>query len=95
MGIKGLNISMIVSISFDTEAMPRFHPQQREQDIGRLHVGQPARMIADDFNCNVRKIECLRVRHNATNSTNDRPRCSRPEQINGPSTFAESVHHSY
>jgi hypothetical protein len=36
MGIKGLKISMIVSISFDTEAMPRLNPQQREQVIGRL-----------------------------------------------------------
>ena len=74
MGIKGLKISMIVSISFDTEAMPRLNPQQREQAIGRLHVGQPARVIANDFNCNVRAIERLRVRYNATNSTNDRPR---------------------
>jgi hypothetical protein len=39
MGIKGLKISMIVSISFDTEAMPRLNPQQREQAIGRLHAG--------------------------------------------------------
>ena len=38
MGIKGLKISMIVSISFDTEAMPRLNPQQREQAICRLHV---------------------------------------------------------
>jgi hypothetical protein len=30
---------MIVSISFDTEAMPRLNPQQREQAIGRLHAG--------------------------------------------------------
>jgi hypothetical protein len=41
MGIKGLKISMIVSISFDIEAMPRLNPQQREQAIGRLHAGQP------------------------------------------------------
>ena len=68
MGIKGLKISMIVSISFDTEAMPRLNPQQREQAIGRLHAGQPARVIANDFNCNVRTIERLRVRYNATNS---------------------------
>ena len=74
MGIKDLKISMIVSISFDTEAMSRLNPQQREQAIGRLHVGQPARVIANDFNCNVRAIERLRVRYNATNSTNDRPR---------------------
>ena len=79
MGIKGLKISMIVSISFDTEAMPRLNPQQREQAIGRLHAGQPARVIANDFNCNVRTIERLRVRYNATNSTNDRPRCGRPQ----------------
>lgn len=70
---------MIVSISFDTEAMPRLNPQQREQAIGRLHAGQPARVIANDFNCNVRTIERLRVRYNATNSTNDRPRCGRPQ----------------
>jgi hypothetical protein len=49
MGIKGLNISMIVSISFDTESMPRLNPKQREQAIGRLHAGQPARVIANDF----------------------------------------------
>ena len=79
MGIKGLKISMIVSISFDTEAMPRLNPQQREQAIGRLHVGQPARVIVNDFNCNVRTIERLRVRYIATNSTNDRPRCGRPQ----------------
>ena len=79
MGIKGLKISMIVSISFDTEAMPRLNPQQREQAIGRLHAGQPARVIANDFNCNVRKIERLRVRYNATHSTNDRPRGGRPQ----------------
>ena len=79
MGIKGLKISKIVSISFDTEAMPRLNPQQREQAIGRLHAGQPARVIANDFNCNVRTIERLRVRYNATNSTNDRPRCGRPQ----------------
>jgi hypothetical protein len=41
MGIKGLKISMIVNISFDTEAMPRLNPQQREHAIGRLHAGQP------------------------------------------------------
>jgi hypothetical protein len=79
MGIKGLKISKIVSISFDTEAMPRLNPQQREQAIGRLHAGQPARVIANDFNCNVRTTECLWVRYNATNSTNDRPRCGRPQ----------------
>ena len=79
MGIKGLKISMIVNISFDTEAMPRLNPQQREQAIGRLHAGQPARVIANDFNCNVRTIERLRVRYNATNSMNDRPRCGRPQ----------------
>jgi hypothetical protein len=39
MGIKGLKISMIVSISFDTEAMPRLNPQQGEQAICRLHAG--------------------------------------------------------
>ena len=78
MGIKGLKIAMIVSISFDTEAMPRLNPQQREQVIGRLHDGQPARVIANDFNCNVRTIERQRVRYNATNSINDRPRCGRP-----------------
>ena len=79
MGIKGLKISMIVSISFDTEAMPRLNPQQREQAIGRLYAGQPASVIANDFNCNVRTIECQRVRYNATKSTNDRPRCGRPQ----------------
>jgi hypothetical protein len=79
MGIKGLKISMIVSISFDTEAMPRLNPQQREQAIGRLHAGQPTRVIANDLNCNVRTIERLRVRYNATNSTNGRPRCGRPQ----------------
>jgi hypothetical protein len=79
MGIKGLKISMIVSISFDTEAMPRLNLQQREQAICRLHAGQPARVIANDFNCNVRTIECLRVRYNATNSMNDRPRCGRSQ----------------
>jgi hypothetical protein len=79
MGIKGLKISMIVSISFDTEGMPRLNPQQREQAIGRLHAGQPARVIANDFNYNVRTIERQRVRYNATNSTNDRPRCGRPQ----------------
>jgi hypothetical protein len=70
---------MIVSISFDTEAMPRLNLQQREQAICRLHAGQPARVIANDFNCNVRTIECLRVRYNATNSMNDRPRCGRSQ----------------
>ena len=79
MGTKGLKISMIVSISFDTEAMPRLNLQQREQAICRLHAGQPARVIANDFNCNVRTIECLRVRYNATNSMNDRPRCGRSQ----------------
>jgi hypothetical protein len=79
MGIKGLKISMIVSISFDTEAMPRLNLQQREQAICRLHAGQPASVIANDFNFNVRTIECLRVRYNATNSMNDRPRCGRSQ----------------
>jgi FixJ family two-component response regulator len=64
-------------VSFDTEAMPRLNPQQREQAIGRLHAGQPARVIANDFNCNVRTIEHLRVRYNATNSMNDRLRCGK------------------
>jgi hypothetical protein len=59
--------------------MPRLYPQQREQVIVRLHAGKPARVIANDFNCNVRTIERLRVRYNATNSTNDRPRCGRPQ----------------
>ena len=66
MGIKDLKTTMIVSISFDTEAMTCLNPQQREQAIGRLHAGQPARVIANDFNCNVRTIEHLRVRYNAT-----------------------------
>ena len=84
MGIKGLKISMIVSISFDTEAIPHLNPQQREQAIGRLHSGQPARVIANDFNCNVRTIEHLRVRYNATNSMNDRLRCGRPQVSTPP-----------
>jgi DNA invertase Pin-like site-specific DNA recombinase len=61
MGIKGMKISVIVSISFDTEAIPRLNPQQREQAIGRLHAGQPARVIANGFNCNVRTIERLKT----------------------------------
>jgi hypothetical protein len=80
MGIKGLKISMIVSISFDTEAMPHLNPQQREQAIGRLHAGQPSKVIANDFNCNVRTMERLRVRYNATNSTNDQPQVTTPRQ---------------
>jgi hypothetical protein len=36
-------------------------------------------VIANDFNYNVRTIERQRVRYNATNSTNDRPRCGRPQ----------------
>jgi hypothetical protein len=91
MGIKGLKISLIVSISFDTEAMPRLNPQQREQAIGRLHAGQPARVIANDFNCNIRSIERLRVRYNATNGTNDRPRCGRP-QVTTPRQNRLMVH---
>jgi hypothetical protein len=79
MGIKGLKIPMIVSISFDTEAMPCLNPQQSEQAIGRLYAGQPSRVIANDFNCNVQTIERLQVRYNATNSTNDRPCCGRPQ----------------
>jgi hypothetical protein len=39
----------------------------------------PARVIANDFNSNNRTIERLRVRYNATNGTNDRPRCGRPQ----------------
>ena len=73
-----LKISMIVSISFDTEAMPRLNPQQEEQAICRLHSGQPARVIANDFNCSVRTIERLRVRYNATNSS--RPQIATPRQ---------------
>jgi hypothetical protein len=61
MGIKGLTISMIVSISFDTESMPRLNPQHGEQALGRLHAEQPARLIANDFNGSVRTIERLRV----------------------------------
>ena len=57
--------------------MPRLNPQQREQAMGRLHAGQPARVIANDFNCNVRTIERLRVRYNATN---DRPQVTTPRQ---------------
>jgi hypothetical protein len=71
------SMQLIVNISFDTEAIPRLNPQQREQAIGRLHAGQPARVIANDFNCNVRTIERLRIRYNAKNSTNDRPRSGR------------------
>jgi hypothetical protein len=50
---------MIVSISLHIEAMPRLNPQQREQAIGRLHAGQPASVITNDFNCNVRTIVYL------------------------------------
>ena len=59
--------------------MPRLSRQQREQAIGRLHAGQAARVIANDFNCSIRTIERLRQRYNATNSTNDRPRSGRPQ----------------
>ena len=59
--------------------MPRLNPQQREQATCRLHAGQPSRVIANDFNCNVLTIERLQVRYNATNSTNDRPRCGRSQ----------------
>ena len=59
--------------------MPRLSRQQREQAIGRLHAGQAARVIANDFNCSTRTIERLRQRYNATNSTNDRPRSGRPQ----------------
>ena len=64
---------------FESEAMPRLSRQQREQAIGRLHAGQAARVIANDFNCSIRTIERLRQRFNATNSTNDRPRSGRPQ----------------
>ena len=46
--------------------MPRLSRQQREQAIGRLHAGQAARVIANDFNCSTRTIERLRQRYNAT-----------------------------
>ena len=64
---------------FEREAMPRLSRQQGEQTIGRLHAGQAARVIANDFNCSTRTIERLRQRYNATNSTNDRPRSGRPQ----------------
>ena len=37
--------------------MPRLSRQQREQAIGRLHAGQAARVIANDFNCSTRTME--------------------------------------
>ena len=42
---------------FEREAMPRLSRQQREQAIGRLHAGQAARVIANDFNCSTRTME--------------------------------------
>ena len=70
---------MIISTSFESRAMPRLNRQQRDQAIGRLHAGQAARVIANDFNCSIRTIERLRQRFNATNSTDDRPRSGRPQ----------------
>ena len=45
---------------FEREAMPRLSRQQREQAIGRLHAGQAARVIANDFNCQVQNRYILR-----------------------------------
>ena len=59
--------------------MPRLSRQQRKQAIGRLHAGQSARVIANDFNRSNRTIERLRQRYNVTKSTNDRPRSGRPK----------------
>ena len=70
---------MIISIDLKREAMPRLNRHQREQAIGRCHAGQVARVIANAFNCSTRTIERLRQSYNATNSTNDRPRSSRPQ----------------
>ena len=70
---------MIISIDLKREAMPRLSRHQREQAIGRCHAGQGARVIANDFNCSTRTIERLRQSYNATNSTNDRLRSSRPQ----------------
>ncbi|CAG2242184.1 unnamed protein product [Mytilus edulis] len=57
--------------------MPRLNPRQRKQAIGRLNAGQRPQVVANAFNCNVRTMQRLRERHNATNSTNDRPRTGR------------------
>ncbi|XP_046583081.1 uncharacterized protein LOC124290425 [Haliotis rubra] len=78
--IQGIN-SQLDYRSFSrfqtTAAMPRLTRDQRQQAIGRLHAGQRATVIANDFNCSVRTIERLRQRFNTTNSTDDRPRSGR------------------
>ncbi|CAC5358245.1 unnamed protein product [Mytilus coruscus] len=58
--------------------MPRLNPGQREQAIGRVNAGRRPQVVANAFNCNIRTIQRLRERYNATNSPNDRPRTGRP-----------------
>ena len=70
-GINTLDISKIISMSFESRAMPRFNRQQMDQSIGRRQVGQAASVIANNFNCSIRTIKRLRQRLNATNSTDD------------------------
>jgi hypothetical protein len=59
--------------------MPPLMPVQREHAIGRLNAGESPQFIADAFNCNVRIIQRLQRRCNATNSTLDPPRSGHPQ----------------
>ena len=59
-------------------AMPRLTEEQRQRALGRLEAGEPDRVVAHHFNCNVSTIYRLRQRYEATNSCADRPRTGRP-----------------
>ncbi|ESO97684.1 hypothetical protein LOTGIDRAFT_152774 [Lottia gigantea] len=63
--------------------MARLTSQQREQSIGRIHVGQRVQVIPNTFNCSILTIERLWIRYNTINSTDDRPR-SGPTRVTTP-----------
>uniref|UniRef100_A0A0L8G849 Paired domain-containing protein n=1 Tax=Octopus bimaculoides TaxID=37653 RepID=A0A0L8G849_OCTBM len=58
--------------------MPRLTRNQREQAIGRLHIGQSPLVVANDLNCSIQTHVQLWERYNVRNSSDDRPRSNQP-----------------
>jgi len=97
MDIKSLKISMIVSISFDTEAMSRLNPQQRTKQyvhckLGNLLEWLPMISTVMTGQLNVSGYVTTPQTARMTDHAAVDPL---PEQVNGLSTFPESVHQSY
>ena len=58
--------------------MPRVPAHLRERALGMLQGGMITADVAQEINCNVRTVRCLRQRYRERGLTADRPSSGRP-----------------